>query len=53
VPFYATDDDSAGELVAELIRPKGTNRVRVGGLDKSIALKSSVTSTNSERWAGS
>ncbi|HEY8113213.1 MAG TPA: hypothetical protein VII16_10150 [Actinomycetes bacterium] len=37
--FYATDDDSAGELVAELIRADGYEPVRVGGLDKSIRIE--------------
>jgi len=39
VQFYATDDDSAGELVAELIRADGYEPVRVGGLDKSIRIE--------------
>ena len=39
VQFYATDDDSAGELVAELIRADGYEPVRVGGLDKCIRIE--------------
>jgi len=39
VQFYTTDDDSAGELVAELIRADGYEPVRVGGLDKSIRIE--------------
>ncbi len=39
VQFYATDDDSAGDLVAELIRADGYEPVRVGGLDKSIRIE--------------
>ena len=39
VQFYATDDDAAGELVAELIRADGYDPVRVGGLDKSIRIE--------------
>ena len=39
VQFYAADDDSAGELVAELIRADGYEPVRVGGLDKSIRIE--------------
>ena len=39
VQFYATDDDSAGELVAELIRADGYEPVRVGALDKSIRIE--------------
>jgi 8-hydroxy-5-deazaflavin:NADPH oxidoreductase len=39
VEFYATDDDAAGELVAELIRAGGYEPVRVGGVDKSIRIE--------------
>ena len=39
VQFYATDDDAAGEIVAELIRADGYEPVRVGGLDKSIRIE--------------
>jgi len=39
VQFYATDDDSAGELVAELIRADGYEPVRVGGLDQSSRIE--------------
>jgi predicted dinucleotide-binding enzyme len=39
VLFYATDDDAAGNLVAELIRTGGYEPVLVGGLDQSIRLE--------------
>ena len=39
VLFYATDDDAAGEEVADLIRIAGYEPVRVGGLDQSIRLE--------------
>jgi len=39
VQFYATDDDAAGDLVAELIRAGGYEPVRVGGLDQSIRIE--------------
>jgi len=39
VQFYATDDDDAGDLVADLIRAGGYDPVRVGGLDQSIRLE--------------
>ena len=39
VQFYATDDDAAGDLVADLIRADGYEPVRVGGLDQSIRLE--------------
>ncbi len=39
VQFYATDDDAAGDLVAELIRADGYEPVRVGGLDQSIRIE--------------
>jgi 8-hydroxy-5-deazaflavin:NADPH oxidoreductase len=39
VQFYATDDDAAGDLVAELIRVGGFDPVRVGGLDQSIRIE--------------
>jgi predicted dinucleotide-binding enzyme len=39
VQFYATDDDDAGDLVADLIRAGGYEPVRVGGLDQSIRIE--------------
>jgi predicted dinucleotide-binding enzyme len=39
VLFYATDDDAAGDLVAELIRTAGYEPVSVGGLDQSIRIE--------------
>ncbi len=39
VQFYATDDDAAGDLVAELIRIGGYEPVQVGGLDQSIRIE--------------
>ena len=39
VLFYATDDDAAGDLVAELIQAAGFDPVRVGGLDQSIRIE--------------
>ena len=39
VLFYAADDDTAGDLVADLIRASGFEPVRVGGLDQSIRLE--------------
>ena len=39
VQFYATDDDAAGELAAELIRAGGFEPVRLGGLDQSIRIE--------------
>jgi 8-hydroxy-5-deazaflavin:NADPH oxidoreductase len=39
VLFYATDDDAAGEEVAELIRTARYEPVLVGGLDQSIRLE--------------
>jgi 8-hydroxy-5-deazaflavin:NADPH oxidoreductase len=39
VLFYAADDDTAGDLVAELIRTAGFDPVRVGGLDQSIRIE--------------
>ena len=39
VLFYAADDDTAGDLVADLIRASGFDPVRVGGLDQSIRLE--------------
>jgi 8-hydroxy-5-deazaflavin:NADPH oxidoreductase len=39
VQFYAADDDSAGDLVANLIRADGYEPVRVGGLDQSIRIE--------------
>ena len=39
VLFYAADDTSSGDLVAELIRAGGYEPVRVGGLDQSIRIE--------------
>jgi predicted dinucleotide-binding enzyme len=39
VLFYAADDDSAGDMIADLIRADGYEPVRVGGLDQSIRLE--------------
>jgi len=39
VQFYASDDDAAGDLVADLIRTGGYEPVRVGGLDQSIRIE--------------
>ena len=39
VQFYAADDDTAGDVVAELIRADGYDPVRVGGLDQSIRIE--------------
>jgi 8-hydroxy-5-deazaflavin:NADPH oxidoreductase len=39
VLFYAAADDTAGDLVADLIRTGGYEPVRVGGLDQSIRLE--------------
>jgi predicted dinucleotide-binding enzyme len=39
VGFYATDDDAAGDTVAELIRAGGYEPVRVGGLNQSIRIE--------------
>src|SRR5712671_886643 len=39
VQFYASDDEAAGDLVAELIRVGGYEPVRVGGLDQSIRIE--------------
>ena len=39
VQFYATDDDAAGDLVADLIRAGGYEPVRAGGLDQSIRIE--------------
>jgi 8-hydroxy-5-deazaflavin:NADPH oxidoreductase len=39
VLFYATDDDAAGDLVADLIRSAGFDPVRVGGLDQSVRIE--------------
>jgi 8-hydroxy-5-deazaflavin:NADPH oxidoreductase len=39
VLFYATDDDAAGDLVADLIRTAGYEPVRAGGLDQSIRIE--------------
>ena len=39
VLFYAADDETAGDLTAELIRTAGYEPVHVGGLDQSIRLE--------------
>jgi len=39
VLFYAADDDSAGDLVADLIRAAGFDPVLIGGLDQSIRIE--------------
>jgi predicted dinucleotide-binding enzyme len=39
VQFYAADDTTAGDLVAELIRTGGYEPVSVGGLDQSIRIE--------------
>src|SRR5579863_497945 len=39
VLFYATDDEAAGDLAADLIRTAGYEPVRVGGLDQSIRIE--------------
>jgi 8-hydroxy-5-deazaflavin:NADPH oxidoreductase len=39
VQFYATDDDAAGDRVADLIRAGGYEPVRVGGLDQAIRIE--------------
>jgi len=39
VQFYATDDDAAGDLVADLIRADGYEPVRVGGLEQAIRIE--------------
>jgi len=39
VQFYATDDNDAGDLVADLIRADGYEPVRVGDLDQSIRIE--------------
>ena len=39
VLFYAADDATAGDLVADLIRAAGFDPVRVGGLDQSIRIE--------------
>ena len=39
VLFYAADDATAGDLVAELIRAGGYEPVSVGGLDQSIRIE--------------
>ena len=39
VQFYATDDNDAGDLVADLIRAGGYEPVRVGGLDQAIRIE--------------
>jgi predicted dinucleotide-binding enzyme len=39
VLFYAADDETAGDLVANLIRTAGYDPVRAGGLDQSIRIE--------------
>jgi 8-hydroxy-5-deazaflavin:NADPH oxidoreductase len=39
VQFYATDDDAAGDLAADLIRADGYEPVNAGGLDQSIRIE--------------
>ncbi|MEF2526935.1 MULTISPECIES: NADPH-dependent F420 reductase [Streptomyces] len=39
VGFYATDDDGAGRVVAELITAAGFDPVKVGGIDESIRIE--------------
>jgi len=39
VLFYAADDATSGDLVADLIRTAGFDPVRVGGLDQSIRIE--------------
>jgi len=39
VLFYASDDQAAGDAVAELIRASGFAPVRIGGLDQSIRIE--------------
>jgi 8-hydroxy-5-deazaflavin:NADPH oxidoreductase len=39
VPFYATDDPAAGQVVEKLIIASGFVPVRVGGLDNSIRIE--------------
>jgi hypothetical protein len=39
VLFYAADDATAGDLVAQLIRASGYEPVRAGGLDQSIRIE--------------
>ncbi|MDX3372902.1 NAD(P)-binding domain-containing protein [Streptomyces sp. ME02-6991-2A] len=39
VGFYATDDDAAGRVVAELITAAGFDPVKVGGIDESIRIE--------------
>jgi 8-hydroxy-5-deazaflavin:NADPH oxidoreductase len=39
VQFHATDDNDAGDLVADLIRAGGYEPVRVGSLDQSIRIE--------------
>jgi hypothetical protein len=40
VQFFATDDDAAATLVADLIRADGYEPLRVGGLDQSVRIES-------------
>ena len=39
VLFYAADDDTAGDLVAGLVRAAGFDPVLIGGLDQSIRIE--------------
>ena len=39
VQFYAADDGTAGDLIADLIRAGGYEPVRVGGLDTAIRIE--------------
>ncbi|MEU2830616.1 NAD(P)-binding domain-containing protein [Streptomyces lavendulae] len=39
VGFYATDDEAAGQVVAELITAAGFDPVKVGGIDESIRIE--------------
>jgi predicted dinucleotide-binding enzyme len=39
VLFYASDDQEAGDVVADLIRASGFAPVRIGGIDQSIRIE--------------
>ncbi|MCM2390433.1 NAD(P)-binding domain-containing protein [Streptomyces albipurpureus] len=39
VAFYATDDDAAGQAVADLIQAAGFDPLKVGGIDQSIRIE--------------
>jgi predicted dinucleotide-binding enzyme len=39
VLFYASDDQGAGNVVAELIKASGFAPVRVGGINQSIRIE--------------